>query len=117
MIKPELQQEKIKQATEALEALKSRISGGGYHPTGEVEQRLNYRKETEISFDIRYWGEWENPEGEEDEEDYDWQVLTRESVSRLRELTKEYGERYGVTITFTPEEKCWITFRVTIKEE
>lgn len=111
-------EEKIKRATEALEALKSRVSGGGYHPVGEVtEEYLSYRKATEVSFDIRYWGVWENPEGKEDEEDYDWKVLTRESVNRLRELTKEYGERYGVTITFTPEEKCWITFRVTIKEE
>lgn len=111
-------EEKIKRATEALEALKSRISGGGYHPAGEVkEEYLSYRKATEVSFDIRYWGVWENPEGKEDEEDYDWQVLTRESVNRLQELTKEYGERYGVTITFTPEEKCWITFRVIIKEE
>ena len=110
-------EEKIIQATEALEALKRRISGGGYHPTDEVEQRLNYRKETEISFAIRYWGTWENPEDAEDEEDYDWQVLSRESVNRLRELTKEYGERYGVTITFTTEEKCWITFQITIKEE
>ena len=111
-------EEKIRQATEALEALKSRISGGGYHPTDEVkEEYLSYRKETKVSFAIRYWGTWVNPDYAEDEEDYDWQVLTRESADRLKELTKEYGERYGVTITFTIDEKCWITFRVIIKEE
>lgn len=110
-------EEKIKQATEALNALREKVSGGGYHPTGEVEQRLNFRKETEISFDIRYWGDWINPEGAEDEEDYDWKILSPESRKRLDELVKDFGKRYNVTIIATPEEKCWITFRITIKEE
>ena len=110
-------EEKIKQATEALNALREKVSGGGYHPTGEVEQRLNFRKETEISFDIRYWGDWINPEGAEDEEDYDWKILSPESRKRLGELVKDFGKRYNVTITATTEEKCWITFRITIKEE
>ena len=65
-------EEKIRRATEALEALKSRISGGGYHPTDEVkEEYLSYRKETKVSFAIRFWGTWVNPDYAEDEEDYD----------------------------------------------
>ena len=110
-------EQRIKQATEALNALRKAVSGGWYDEPSEVTQGLNFRKETEVSFDIRYWGTWVNPEEAQYEEDYDWKILSPDSRKRLNELVKDFGERYGVTITATPEEKCWITFRITIKED
>ncbi len=110
-------EEKIKQATEALNALREAVSGGWYDEPSEVTQGLTFRKETEVSFDIRYWGTWVNPEEARYEEDYDWKILSPDSRKRLDELVKDFGERYGVTITATTEEKCWITFRIIIKKD
>ena len=110
-------QEKIEQAVKALNALRNRVSGGWYDEPSEVTQRLNFNKDTEVSFDIRYWGEWINPEEARYEEDYDWKILSPESRERLDELVKEFEERYNVSILAMPEEKCWISFRTIIKEE
>lgn len=110
-------QEKIDRAIKALNALRERVSGGWYDEPSEVTQRLNFNKDTEVSFDIRYWGEWINPIEAEYEEDYDWKVLSPESRERLENLVKEYEKLYNVNILAMPEEKCWITFEILIREE
>ena len=110
-------QEKIEQAVKALNALRQKVSGGWYDEPSEVTQRLNFNKDTEVSFAIRYWGNWINPEEARYEEDYDWKILSPDSRKRLDELVKEFGERYNVIITAIPEEKCWITFEIIVKEE
>lgn len=42
----------------------------------------------------RHWGEWDLPEGEEDEEDYDWEILTRESSNKLKKFIDELNKKH-----------------------
>lgn len=110
-------EEQIQKAVEALKALKEKMSGGWCDYSSDVAERTLFDGNTIVSFDIRYWGSWVNPEDAKDEEDYDWKVLTPESYKRLMELTEEYSKRYGVEIRATTEEKCWIALRVMINSK
>jgi len=75
--------------------------------------QVDHQNQTQLEVSIRYWGQWENPPGEE-EEDYDWQILTRKSVSVLKKvveaLQKKYKDHFKIDIS--PEEKNVITFRI-----
>lgn len=110
-------EEQVQKAVEALKALREKMTGGGYLDASSVAERIMFDGNTLVSFDIRHWGVWENPSYAEDEEDYDWQILTEESRSRLQELTEDYSKRYGVTIRFTVEEKNWLSLTVQINSK
>lgn len=67
--------------------------------------------------ECRDWGSWENPPEAEDDEDYDWQVLTEKSANMLDEISKKFIGMYpNHTIRICTEEKNWITIQVTEKE-
>lgn len=59
--------------------------------------------------ECRDWGHWENPDDARDEEDYDWQKLTRESLKVLREILVSVNKQHpGIDIIYTQGEKNWI---------
>ena len=107
-------EEKVERAVAALKELKEKLTGGWEMQSGSVAERRLFDGNTEVSFDIRYWGEWVNPDYAQDEEDYDWKILTEESHERLRKIVADLEEKHGVHIQYSTEEKCWITFRVMI---
>nr|CAI3971095.1 hypothetical protein ORM20_00046 [Ochrobactrum phage ORM_20] len=58
---------------------------------------------------FRDFGTWINPEGEEDEEDYDWQIPTQSTINDLREITGKLKAKYpGWDFRYTVCEKNWI---------
>jgi hypothetical protein len=62
-----------------------------------------------MTLDVRYWGRWENPEGEEDEEDYDWQKLSAESRKKLERILGDIEKRHPkVALSYSTEEKNWL---------
>lgn len=66
--------------------------------------------------DMRYWGDWEMPEGEEDDGDYDWEVMTKKSFKEADALIKKLQQEYPeFNIRFSTEEKNWITLHVEPK--
>lgn len=68
---------------------------------------------------IRDWGHWSNPpeaQEEDDEEDYDWQVLSRESGTKLQSILNQVEQSFpNIKFSFTTEEKNWIMFTAKAK--
>lgn len=65
---------------------------------------------------IRYWGMWEMPEGEEDDGDYDWEVLSEESYKSAKNIIDTASKKYPeLKIVFGTEEKNWISIQVSNK--
>lgn len=69
--------------------------------------------------EVRDWGNWENPQeayDEDDYEDYDWQVLSRDSKAALNAIVAKYQAIYGrMDILVSAEEKNWISIQVVGK--
>lgn len=62
-----------------------------------------------FEFDVRDWGDWEVPEGEEDDGDYDWKVMTKKSREYLTDIIRAVEKRHPkVKLSYSPEEKNWI---------
>lgn len=62
---------------------------------------------------IRYWGNWETPPDVYDDEDYDWQVLTRKSREALTKYVDQIKKQYpGFDIDISTGEKNWIEILV-----
>lgn len=62
---------------------------------------------------IRYWGDWVNPENAENEEDYDWKVLSKKSYKKLTDIVNCLNKKFKkAKITFMTSEKCWLDFEV-----
>ena len=96
-------------ARDALEDLKAemrRISSGDNWRLEENDGRL--------CLSVRYWGSWENPDDAEDEEDYDWQVLSDEYQEKLNALLIKIQKKYGVQIHMPGDEKNWLSFEIQI---
>jgi hypothetical protein len=56
-----------------------------------------------VEASIRYWGDWQMPDGEEDDGDFDWKVLSAAA------LVASVQARFPtVQLSFSPEEKEWI---------
>lgn len=70
-----------------------------------------YRKDDEC-VSVRYWGEWEVPEGEEDDGDYDWEVLSDKSSKELDSILPkiEADLPEGWKLRVQTGEKNWIYF-------
>lgn len=79
-------------------------SGDGFDP------EINPHKKTQVEVAIRYWGDWSNPEDAEDEEDYDWQVLSKKSQEVLDKTVKNFAKVNDVKVRWTTEEKNYINF-------
>ena len=63
--------------------------------------------------DIRYWGEWEMPEGEEDDGDYDWKRLSRKSSQAFDKKVKEFEKEHKVKVDWETSEKEFISFFIS----
>lgn len=65
-------------------------------------------------FEVRDWGEWQNPVDAEDEEDYDWQELTDHSSKLLRSIIAKVRSAYpNVNLQELGSEKNWLVFSAT----
>ena len=65
---------------------------------------------------IRYWGTWEIPEGEEDDGDYDWEILSEASCKIAKDIIDAASKKYpDMKIVFGTEEKNWISIQVSNK--
>ena len=106
-----------KKAFEALNALRDKMTDGGYLDSDEVEESTLYNGNKCVEFAVRHWGKWETPQDAEDDEDYDWQILSQSSIEKLQKLVSEYSKRYGVDIRFQIGEKNWIYLEVEIKNK
>lgn len=86
-----------------------RMSGGG----SSVQK--NYEEGTAA---IRYWGDWKVPSDiDEDEiEDYDWEELTPEWMSKLGEIRRKLQSKYtDIIIYIQTNEKNWIDIEIRRK--
>lgn len=67
-----------------------------------------------VEFSCRHYGEWEVPEGEEDDGDYDWETPTPFTIKQINDTIKVAGQRYpDFKVDISVEEKNWIDFKVT----
>lgn len=77
------------------------------------------RRAVDGSAECRDWASWENPEDtpEDEEEDYDWQVLSLQSGNTLSEIWAMFKGKYpNHDIQIFTEEKNWISIKVSEKE-
>jgi hypothetical protein len=65
-----------------------------------------------VEYSVRDFGQWINPPGEEDDEDYDWQIPSDETIVAVQKIVKSVSERFNVKIQFSFEEKNWIYFSI-----
>lgn len=67
-------------------------------------------------FSMRDWGTWVNPEDAEDEEDYDWQVLSDASRKKLDGYMAKIAAKFPrMKADYSTDEKNWLTIYVTKK--
>ena len=73
-------------------------------------EETSYRGKKAFEFEIRDWGQWVVPDGEEDDGDYDWEVLTDKYRKILKDIRDEAKHEYP-SIDFNVDigEKNWIT--------
>jgi hypothetical protein len=79
----------------------------GNYQTDPVEKSQNRSYMT----GIRDWGVWQMPEGEDDDGDYDWEVLSDKSANNMQQIVDSFGTKYpGIKFGWSTEEKNWIMF-------
>lgn len=88
----------------ALKALKDKLDNG----YGTMTDPITLDSRGRYEFGIRWWGDWVSDE--EDEEDYDWKALSKESGERLDSIVKDISQEFGVKIYTSQGEKCWLYF-------
>lgn len=104
---PATKQEMSAAMSALLTALKS-TGGYGFDVDGP------YSEDSRAYMSVRHWGQWENPQGEEDEEDYDWQVMTDDSSHQLEGIIANVGVKYpNVKMECQGSEKQWLEFIAT----
>lgn len=59
--------------------------------------------------DIRHWGQWNVPDDEEDDGDYDWKELDKKSSTSLDKKVKEFAKLNKVKIEWKTGEKEYIS--------
>lgn len=96
-------------ATNALEDLKHEMKRIDYGSDWRLEENDGW-----LCLSVRYWGDWENPEDAEDEEDYDWQILSDEFQEKLNAILVKIQKKYGVQIHIPGDEKNWLSFEIQI---
>ncbi len=76
-----------------------------------------YDSDNQFSAEVRNWGTWKLPDGCEDEDDYDWEILTDEYKNKLDLILKNLKDYYpNFNIDGNVEEKNWICFTVESKD-
>lgn len=83
----------------------------------EVRKEKSFQPLSGRNVSARYWGKWEVPEGEEDDGDYDWEVLTKKSRDELRKFMDSLSKKYKKDYVFyySTEEKNWISVDILKK--
>jgi hypothetical protein len=78
--------------------------------------KIEDESKTEISAEIRYWGDWESDPQEEEEEDDDQEILTSNSRKQLNKIISELEKEHKkVKFSWTTGEKNWIYFTISKK--
>ena len=69
-----------------------------------------------MNVQVRRLGKWKNPSYAIDEEDYDWQVLHKSSGKQIDKVVKQMVKKSGRKITWSAEEKNWLSFDIEKKK-
>jgi len=69
-----------------------------------------------INVQVRDLGKWKNPSHARYEEDYDWQVLHKSSGKQIDKVVKKMSKASGRKISWSAEEKNWISFDIEKKK-
>ena len=69
-----------------------------------------------INVQVRDLGKWKNPYHARYEEDYDWQVLHKSSGKQIDKVVKRMAKQSGRKITWSAEEKNWLSFDIEKKK-
>jgi hypothetical protein len=107
----------LSNAAQDLASMLQSSSGSRYSSSDYLQIEPEFRG-TGIRVSIRYWGVWENPSDtpRDEEDDYDWQVLSKESSAKLTALLKTFQERHpNIRVDSQGDEKNWISFLVNHK--
>jgi hypothetical protein len=95
-------------ARQAIEALYREVTRNARRDDiNAIEERNG-----ELTFSVRYIGNWEVPADEEDDGDYDWKVPTVATRKMLDELIARFAKQFPtVQLSWVNEgEKCWLGF-------
>ncbi|QIG71397.1 hypothetical protein EVB32_289 [Rhizobium phage RHph_TM39] len=100
-----------KTVLEEIKAAMRMVPEGRQATFRSVEQNGKY-----YEFDVRYWGSWEVPDGEDDDGDYDFEVLTSKSSKSLQNIVEPIIKKYpSLDIYYQTGEKNYITVHATVK--
>ena len=77
-------------------------------PSGSSKISNQDIQEEDDTLNIRYWGKWEIPEGEEDDGDYDWEVLSDTSSKKLKDIITSFEKANHCKVFCQTSEKNWI---------
>lgn len=108
-------------AHEALSGLRSALKSDKFlgHEFGvkwgQVEPEYGGGKG--LQFEVRDLGQWRNPPDKHDEEDYDWQEPTPETMKKVKEAVARMEKAHGVKIDVDVGEKNWMYFAVRPQKE
>jgi hypothetical protein len=93
----------LRELLNTVKSIHSNRKWGNYDARGPEQEGDRWVAE------IRYWGNWQVPDGEDDDGDYDWEELTGESAMKLQQIIDEYSKRYpSVKFYWQTGEKNWI---------
>lgn len=81
-------------------------------PAGSSRITSSDIQEDSNSLGIRYWGQWEVPQDEEDDGDYDWQVLSVASSRKLNEIIMSFEKQHKCKVICQTSEKNWIECKI-----
>lgn len=81
-------------------------------PAGSSKISYSDIQEEADSLSIRYWGKWEVPQDEEDDGDYDWEVLSDTSSKKLKEIIDSFEKANKCKVRVQTSEKNWIEFNI-----
>lgn len=81
-------------------------------PSGSPKISTRDIQEEGDTLNIRYWGRWEIPEGEEDDGDYDWEVLSDASSKKLKDIITSFEKANRCKVFYQTSEKNWIEFSI-----
>lgn len=72
-----------------------------------------YGKKQLAVAELRHFGQWEVPQGEDDDGDYDWKVPTDKTQQVVKKVLDGFRKKYPkYNITSSYEEKEWLTIQV-----
>jgi hypothetical protein len=108
----------LKQAVNTAIAMFKRSGRGGEQII--PSENFDGFNDNEAMAGIRHWGNWENPQDEEDEEHYDWQNPTDETYEKATKLIAEISKQFpDIKFELEVEEKntMIVSARHKVKED